>query len=275
MPEKIDSRIPRYNKLIMPAFTALKELGCSGTNEEILNQIIEDLHIPDEVADILHTGSVSQTELSYQLAWAKTYLSKYGAIQNSARSVWSISPDYVNTEALDEKEIVDSVRKRTTSIIEKVEPPEELEPWKEELAKVIQTMNPYGFERLTQKVLRECGFSQVKVTKKSGDGGIDGVGQLKINDIVSFNVAFQCKRYSGVVGSPCIRDFRGALSAGIEKGLFITTGTFSTSAYEEACSPGKKQIDLIDGKELVDILINHRIGVREAYIVDREFFEKI
>ena len=271
MAEKIDSRIPRYNKLIMPAFTALKELGCSGTNEEILNQIIKDLHVPDEVADILHTGSVSQTELSYQLAWAKTYLSKYGAIQNSARSVWSITPDFVNTEVLDEKEVLSSVRTKISPIV----PPPEFEPWKKELAGVIQTMNPYGFERLTQKVLRECGFSQVKVTKKSGDGGIDGVGQLKINDIVSFNVAFQCKRYSGVVGSPCIRDFRGALSAGIEKGLFITTGTFSTSAYEEACSPGKKQIDLIDGKELVDILINHRIGVREAYIVDREFFEKI
>ena len=109
----------------------------------------------------------------------------------------------------------------------------------------------YGFERLTQRVLRECGFSQVEVTKKSGDGGIDGTGKLKINGIFSFNVAFQCKRYKGVVGAPDIRDFRGSLTTNIEKGLFITTGTFSKAAREEACSPGKQQIDLLDGEEFI------------------------
>ena len=60
MRKKIDSRIPRYNKLIMPAFTALKELGGSGTNDEILNQVIKDLNIPDEVADITHMGRLTR-----------------------------------------------------------------------------------------------------------------------------------------------------------------------------------------------------------------------
>lgn len=259
MRKKIDSRIPRYNKLIMPAFTALKELGGSGTNDEILNQVIKDLNIPDEVADITHMGKVNQSELSYQLAWARTYLSKYGVIQNSARSVWSITPNFVGVDVLDEKEIVASVVKKnaekrnkpatvttTEDSPEDDDPtnddeefPDEIKPWKEKLAEILQTMDPYGFERLTQRVLRECGFSQVEVTKKSGDGGIDGTGKLKINGIFSFNVAFQCKRYSGVVGAPDIRDFRGSLTTNIEKGLFITTGTFSKAAREEACSPGK------------------------------------
>lgn len=297
MRKKIDSRIPRYNKLIMPAFTALKELGGSGTNDEILNQVIKDLNIPDEVADITHMGKVNQSELSYQLAWARTYLSKYGVIQNSARSVWSITPNFVGVDILDEKEIVASVVKKnaekrnkpatvttTEDSPEDDDPtnddeefPDEIKPWKEKLAEILQTMDPYGFERLTQRVLRECGFSQVEVTKKSGDGGIDGTGKLKINGIFSFNVAFQCKRYSGVVGAPDIRDFRGSLTTNIEKGLFITTGTFSKAAREEACSPGKQQIDLLDGEEFINKLTEYEIGVHPitTYAIDEEFFKKI
>lgn len=283
----------------MPAFTALKKLGGSGTNDEILNQVIKDLKIPDEVADITHMGKVNQSELSYQLAWARTYLSKYGVIQNSARSVWSITPDFVGVDVLDEKEIVASVVKKnaekrnkttttTTTTTDDVpedddptnddeEYPDEIKPWKEKLAEILQSMDPYGFERLTQRVLRECGFSQVEVTKKSGDGGIDGTGKLKINGIFSFNVAFQCKRYSGVVGAPDIRDFRGSLTTNIEKGLFITTGTFSKAAREEACSPGKQQIDLLDGEEFINKLTEYEIGVHPVttYAIDEEFFKKI
>lgn len=297
MRNKIDSRIPQYNNLIMPTFIALKKLGGSGTNNEILNQVINDLNLPDEVADITHNGNVNQSELSYRLAWARTYLANYGAIQNSARSVWSITPDFVSVDALDEKEIVAFVVKKNaekrsrTAIVttqealpeddeplnEDEEFPDEIKPWKERLAGILQKMDPYGFERLTQRILRECGFSQVEVTKKSGDGGIDGTGKLKINGIFSFNVAFQCKRYSGVVGAPDIRNFRGSLTTNIEKGLFITTGTFSKAARDEACSPGKQQIDLLDGEEFINKLTEYEIGVHPVttYAIDEDFFNKI
>ena len=297
MRNKIDSRIPQYSNLIMPTFIALKKLGGSGTNDEILNQVIDDLNLPDEVADITHNGNVNQSELSYRLAWARTYLANYGAIQNSARSVWSITPDFVSVDVLDEKEVVAFVvkknaeKKSRTAIVttpkvlpEDDEPlnddeefPDEIKPWKERLAGILQKMDPYGFERLTQRVLRECGFSQVEVTKKSGDGGIDGTGKLKINGIFSFNVAFQCKRYSGVVGAPDIRNFRGSLTTNIEKGLFITTCTFSKAARDEACSPGKQQIDLLDGEEFINKLTEYEIGVHPVttYAIDEDFFNKI
>lgn len=297
MRNKIDSRIPQYSNLIMPTFIALKKLGGSGTNDEILNQVINDLNLPDEVADITHNGNVNQSELSYRLAWARTYLANYGAIQNSARSVWSITPDFVSVDVLDEKEVVAFVvkknaeKKSRTAIVttpkvlpEDDEPlnddeefPDEIKPWKERLAGILQKMDPYGLERLTQRVLRECGFSQVEVTKKSGDGGIDGTGKLKINGIFSFNVAFQCKRYSGVVGAPDIRNFRGSLTTNIEKGLFITTGTFSKAARDEACSPGKQQIDLLDGEEFINKLTEYEIGVHPVttYAIDEDFFNKI
>ena len=296
MRQPIDKRIPRYKSLIQPTFVALKKLGGSGNNEDILSQIIVDLNITDEVADIPHKGNPNKTELSYQADWARTYLRTFGVIENSARAVWSIRPDYVSVDQLDEKEIVAFVKKDNASkrnkksiteaseIPEDDDPtndyeeyPDELKPWREKLAEVLQNMDPYGFERLAQRVLRECGFSQVEVTKKSGDGGIDGTGKLRINGIFSFNVAFQCKRYKGLVGAGEIRDFRGSLTTDIEKGVMITTGTFSKAAKEEASNPGKQQIDLIDGEEFITKIAEYGIGVKPitVYEIDEEFFKKI
>ncbi len=299
MRSKIDPRVPRYSKLLTATLIALKKLGGSGKNDEILNQVISDLKIPDEVADIPHLGNSNLSELAYQLAWARTYLAKYGVIENSARSVWSIKPDYVGVGTLNEKEIISTVnsmshtsknKKRDTTIDinnaspeddepnnDEVEFPDEAKPWRAKLTEILQNMDPYGFERLAQRVLRECGFSQVEVTKKSGDGGIDGTGKLKINGIFSFNVAFQCKRYSGLVGAPAVRDFRGSLTTNIEKGVLITTGTFSKAAREEAASPGKQQIDLVDGEDFINMIAEYGIGVKEVktYEIDENYFKKI
>jgi restriction system protein len=294
MKEKIDKRIPRYGDLIMPTFTALKELGGSGKNSEILEQIIKDLNIPDEIADIQHKGKAEKTELSYQADWARTYLRIYGVLENSSRGVWAILPDYVSVEKLDAQEIIATVVRKTRKKAMVVPPdkdkpenddptdddtefPDESKPWREHLASVLQNMDPYGFERLAQRVLRECGFTQVEVTKKSGDGGIDGTGKLKINGIFSFNVAFQCKRYKGMVGAGEIRDFRGSLTTDIEKGVMITTGSFTKAAIEEASNPGKQQIDLIDGEEFMSKIAEYGIGVKPVitYEIDEDFFNKI
>ena len=137
-------------------------------------------------------------------------------------------------------------------------------------------MDPFAFERLTQQLLRECGF-KFEVTKKTGDGGIDGIGTFKLNGIFTFNVAFQCKRYSGSVGASAIRDFRGSLTTDIEKGFFITTGNFTRDAKEEAKKSGKKQIDLIDGNEFMDKLAQYGLGLKEIkhYEIVEKFFEDI
>lgn len=289
---------PTYTELIVPTYKVLLALGGSGTNSEICEQVIKVMKLSDEVVDESHLGSENQTELEYQLAWARTYLKNYGVIINSARSVWSITPNYTVGIELDPKEIVaftvnKNAKRRAVSgkkaisnsekpddgIIEndETEYPEEIKPWRQRLAEVLQNMDPYGFERLAQRVLRECGFTQVEVTKKSGDGGIDGTGKLKINGIFSFNVAFQCKRYKGAVSASEIRDFRGSLTTDIEKGVFITTGIFTKAAKEEASNPGKQQIDLIDGEEFINKIAQYRIGVKEVitYEIDEEFFLKI
>ena len=291
---------PTYTELIIPTYDALKQLGGSGTNNEIYERVIVNLNLSDEVLDEPHLGSLNQSEVEYQLAWARTYLKNYGIIVNSARSVWSITSEYASELTVSAKEIVaftvqKNAKKREMAKSndkpdgkmdkpeddidsnDDVEFPDEVKPWRQQLANVLQNMDPYGFERLSQRLLRECGFTQVSVTKKSGDGGIDGTGKLKINGIVSFNVAFQCKRYKGLVSSGDIRDFRGSLTTDIEKGIFITTGSFSKAAKDEATTPGKKQIDLIDGEEFISKLAEYSIGVKEvkSYEIDEDFFAKI
>jgi restriction system protein len=278
----------------MPIFSALKQLGGSGSNDEILDKVIIDLKLSDEQVDFPH-GNTNRSELQYQLAWARTYLKKYGVIESGSRTVWAITPNFVGVDKVDEQEIVSTVvklnaknRKENVSDAElnTIEDdtnnddfPDEDKPWRAKLTEILQTMNPYGFERLSQRLLRECGFSHVEVTKKSGDGGIDGHGKWKINGFFSFNVAFQCKRNrdGNIVGAGDIRDFRGSLTTDIEKGIFITTGTFSKAAKEEAAKAGKQQIDLIDGEELIEKIAQCGIGVKEVktYEIDEEFFDKI
>ncbi|URZ16635.1 restriction endonuclease [Clostridium felsineum] len=286
---KIDSRIPRCQSLIGTTFEVIKMLGGSATIQEITDKIIEILKLPDEIVDIQHSDSGNTTELEYQLAWARTYLKNSKIIENSKRGVWSLTSEFSNGVTIDVKGIIkNTVEKRKIKTQDNVsdeevleenedEVPEEVRPWRRHIREVLINMDPYGFERLSQRLLRECGFSQVVVTKKSGDGGIDGNGKFRINGIFSFNVAFQCKRYKGVVGSPEIRNFRGSLTTDVEKGVFITTGTFSISAKDEASKPGKKQIDLIDGEEFINKLAEYEIGLKEIkdYEIDEEFFKSI
>lgn len=289
---------PCYTDLMVPTFRVLKELGGSGSNDEIRDAVAKDLQLPENILNEIHAGSY-QTEFEYQLGWARTYLKKYGIISNSSRSVWAIEPEHTSDEDkdIDPFEIVRTVRNsnrisgQTTmdadnaadSCLAESSPEnqgiesDETRPWRQRLSEVLKTMDPFAFERLSQRLLRECGFIQVNVTKKSGDGGIDGTGKLKINGLFSFNVAFQCKRYVGAVGAADIRNFRGSLTAGMEKGIFITTGTFTKDAIEEASNMGKQQIDLINGEEFINKLAEYEIGLREIkdYEIDEEFFRKI
>lgn len=252
--------IPTYAQLIENTFIALKELGGSGKNTEINDKVAQLMNLPDDVLDVPYLNSSSMSEVNYRCAWARTLLKNHGAIENSARSVWAITAAFASVETVDGDYIEKNCKKpsqtkKAPAEVQMenagVEIPEEVRSWRRKLQDVIQNMDPYGFERLTQRLLRECGFTQVEVTKKSGDGGIDGAGD--------------------------IRDFRGSLTTNIEKGVFISTGSFSKAASEEAAAPGKKQIDLIDGEEFITKLAECGIGVHEIkdYEIVEDYFAKI
>ena len=282
---------PTRQSLIEATFKAMVACNGSATNEEIQEQVIDILELPDSVINEMHADN-TQTRLQYELRWARTYLKKFGAIENSIRGIWSIASGFDSVTEIDGNLVCKKVRELNASI--KLEQPaldkqdiaplqqieEDEEPWRAELSRILHTMDPYGFERLTMRLLRECGFSKVSVTKKSGDNGIDGYGKVSLNGIVTVNVAFQCKRYAGLISNAQIRDFRGSLSAGIEKGIFITTGAFSNAAVQEAMDSGKTPtIDLIDGEDLINLLLAHELGVskeiKTVYVVHKPFFDEI
>ncbi|MEQ1934600.1 MAG: restriction endonuclease [Fimbriimonadaceae bacterium] len=263
-------KIPHRNNLMKPTVEAIAALGGSGSVDEIVEKVISMLSIPDHLVTQPHvtkTGNNdARTKLEYELAWVRTVLKQVGVLENSSRGVW----------ALTGREFDASL---TVPTIAAESLPEAVD-WREQVNKfLVETMSPSGFERLIQRVLRETGFSQVEVTGRTGDGGIDGKGIAKINGILSFHVVFQCKRYRGAVGASEIRDFRGAMQGRADKGLFITTGYFTRDATKEATRDGAIAIDIVDGEKLAEKLKELNLGLRiervEHVSIDEEWFRAI
>lgn len=284
-------KVPAYNEMMKETFLALKALGGSGTIKEIDEKTIEILGLPPEALEVPH-GDTTKTEVEYRLAWTRTYMKKVGILENSSRGVWALTAIGQELDKIEPDKIVNKVREmtflKTKNLAEinseddnlendGVDTPDELQDWREKLRNVLYNLKPDAFERLTQRILRESGFTQVKVTGKTGDGGIDGTGIVKLNGIISFHMLFQCKRYAGTVTASEIRDFRGAMQGRADKGLFITTGKFSAPAVEEANRAGTTQIDLIDGDELIEKLKELKLGVEPVndYKIDEKWFLSI
>ncbi len=279
-------RIPKYHEMMNPLLQALQDLGGSGTIEEIENQVFTNMKLTNEQIELLHDPEKGGlTEVGYNLSWTRTYLKKIGLLENSSRGVWALTEKGRKTERVDPKEIVKTVRemdKESHTITKEDEISEDPElGWQSQLLEALQNMDPSAFERLTKRILRESGFTQVYVTGQSGDGGIDGKGILQINGMLSFHVFFQCKRYKGSVGAGQIRDFRGAMTGRADKGLLITTGTFTQAAKDEAKRDGAPPLDLIDGDDLVKLLKDLSLGVNteiiqtEKVTVNSEWFSSI
>ncbi len=275
--------ITKHYSFFDPVVEALKLLGGSGTNQEILEKVIQITKLSDEEIEVLHLDG-PRTKVDYSIAWAKTYLKNFGVLENSQRGVWSLTEKGMREQLPDKEEINAFVRNLAVS----QEPDsgdenqlptetgnEDAEEWIEKLTEVMLSITPEGFERLCQRIFREKGFVKVEVIGRSGDGGIDGTGILKIG-LVTFKVFFQCKRYKGSVSSSEIRDFRGAMSGRADKGIFLTTGRFTKGAKTEAERDGAESIDLIDGTELCTLLRELKLGVEteENVVVNDDWFKE-
>ena len=271
----------KYDELFNPVLQALHMLGGSGTNAEIEEKMIENLGLPDAEVEDIHRGNT--TKLTYRSAWARNYLKRLGLLENSARGVWALTAEGAKTTKIDKEEAkkivkdlsgTDKKKEKETSK-EENSAPEEI-TWQDELLDVVKNIEPAAFERLSQRLLRELGFVNVEVTGKTGDGGIDGSGVIKLGGVLSFHVVFQCKRYTGSVSSGAIRDFRGAMIGRADKGLFITTGTYTRDAKREAKRDGAPPIDLVDGRDFAEKLKELNLGVQvelvEEVSINKEWF---
>jgi restriction system protein len=289
--------LPPYHALLEPALKAVFTLGGSASISEIVETVIKAESLTDAQQAVLHHDGPG-TEIGYRLAWARTYLKGMGLLTNSSRGVWSLTEE--GTLLLTDVSMTDG--RRTERILElraryltelrtvrkanaaqdgdQDEEPAEEPGWKEQLLDQLMNITPEAFERLAKRLLREADFDSVNVTGQSGDGGIDGLGVYRLG-LVSFPVFFQCKRYRGSVRPSAVRDFRGAMAGRGDKGLLITTGTFTADAKKEATRDGAPPIDLIDGDRLCELLKTYELGVQtqvrtvEDVTVTKTFFAEI
>lgn len=274
-----------------PLLDALRELGGSGTPEEATDRVAEVCKVPEPTLnELMESG---QPRFRNQVAWARFYLKRAGLLESSTRGVWRLTEKGLSThlnyaQAQDifraQVRIDAAARKQKQKDHPEgpdVDTPEEVGislsvDYRDRLLATIQSLPFDGFERLCQRLLREAGFQQVTVTGKSGDNGIDGHGILELNAFVTFKVLFQCKRYKGSVATSVIRDFRGAMEGRADKGIIITTGTFTQDARREARRDGARPIELVDGEKLVDMFEKLELGLKpkRVFDVDDSFFEE-
>lgn len=281
---------PQFVKYFGPLVSALQELGNSGTPAEVRDLIATDLKLSDST---LNEQTESGTpRFANQVAWARFYLSKADYVDSSKRGVWALTEKGANAklseadalaifqgvqQAFATKEAQAGLEQGTE---DSPAPPESgvLAPGDHRMAlmDLLKKLSPAGFEKLCQRLLREAGFQHVEITGRSGDGGIDGKGRLQVNALLSFHVIFQCKRYSGPISAGQMRDFRGAIAGRTDKGIFLTTSTFTAEAQREASRDGVTPIELVDGDKLVDMFEQLELGLvpKTAYDIDHKFFEE-
>lgn len=266
---------PAYNQLLWPTLRAVRDLGHSAKIDEIDEKVVEQERFSEDQMAVLHKEG-PRSEIEYRLAWARSYLKGMGALDNPQRGVWVTTDQGKQFEEpeleplrqvylahlRDERKKKDAAKQAGADVDAEVEVTDgETDDWREELLAALFKMDPVAFEHLAKRLLRAAGFINTNITVRSGDGGIDGVGVYRLS-LVSFPVFFQCKRYKGSVTPDKVRDFRGAMAGRGDKGLLITTGTFTTEAKKEATRDGAPPIDLIDGERLCELLKDHQLGVR-------------
>jgi restriction system protein len=278
----------RFIRYFGPLLDALRALGGSGTPDEVVERIALDLGLSDELQN--ETLQSGEPRYRNQVAWARFYLVREGLLDSSRRGVWSLTERGRSTKLSLEQareirrkwvRVFQEKRRKKPNTLENNHAPVEEEPEaitdiESQVIDMLRKLPANGFERLSQRLLREAGFVQVVVTGRGGDGGIDGFGTLQVNPLVSFKVLFQCKRYGGSVSPSQVRDFRGAMSGRADKGIIITTGTFTAEARREASRDGVPPIELIDREKLVEMLRELELGLKpvRTYEIDEAFFEE-
>ena len=275
---------PEFLKYINPVLTTLQADGGAGNSSNIIEQIIESLGITDE--ELEEPTSNGQSRIRNQIQWARFYLFKAGLIDNAQRGIWRLTNEGLEKKLNDEdvyslfKGVQESVKKTPIITPKKIEEKFETTSTEDEehsvgLLNLIQNLPASGFEKLCKRLLTEIGINDITITGGSGDQGIDGKGIVKLNDVVSLNIVFQCKRYKETVSPHHVRDFRGAMQGRGEKGLIITTGRFTKEAKNEASRDGVTPIELIDGDRLVELFEKHHLGLKPVTVfeIDNEFFK--
>ena len=274
---------PKFLKYVNPVLKQLQENGGVGNSSNTIEQVIEKLKISED--ELNETTSNGQARVRNQINWARFYLFKAGLIDNSERGLWRLTKEGIVAN-LDDKGVYQLFKgvqenvKKNKKIEHKTANDFDEESTEDEehsaiLLNLIKSLTPNGFEKLCKRLLTEIGIQDIVITGGANDQGIDGIGLVKLNEVVSLNIVFQCKRYKETVSPHHVRDFRGAMQGRGEKGLILTTGRFTKESKREANRDGVPPIELIDGERLVELFEKYKLGLKPllVYEVDYEFFK--
>jgi restriction system protein len=279
-----------FVKWFGPLLNALRDLGDSGKPREVYDRIAKNHNLSDSVLD--ETLKSGTSRFQNQVAWARQYLVWEGLLDSSKHGTWTLTEKGSNAHLTDKD--AQEIFKKWVAIHAEArrnkkseQPQQEIEqslaedielPKSSSLIDILRSLSPLGFEKVCRELLRESGFENVEITGGSADGGIDGYGTLEINPFVSFKVLFQCKRYAegNLVSRAQVGDFRNAMIGRAEKGIIMTTSSFSNAASQEAAREGAPKIELVDGEKLVEMFQRVDLGVkrRVVYEADLAYFEK-
>lgn len=282
---------PAFVRYFGPVLAALHELGGSARPAEVREVIVRELGISEaEQVEPMPSGN---PRFDNQVAWARFYLAKAGLIDSSRRGVWALSDSGRSAHPLSFAQALEIFRTvqagfpRSRPEPDSDQSEDEAAPesadsetpnHRQQVIDLLRALPAAGFERFCQRLLRESGFEEVAVTGRSGDGGIDGIGILQVNSLVSFRVLFQCKRYGGSnpVTPSQVRDFRGAMTGRADKGIILTTGSFTSEAKREAVREGAPPIELVDADKLVAMLEDLELGLSpvRAFQIQLRFFDQ-
>lgn len=275
---------PQFLIYIRPLVEVLRSSGGSGSTADVIDQVIEFMQIPDDEAE--ETISSGASRVRNRIQWARMYLVKADLMDSAQRGVWKLTEKGYDADLSDNavyelfKKVQSTFQQEKKNKIENAnegvdDVVVEDEAHGEALLDILKNLSPEGFERLCKRLLSEVGIHDVQITGKAGDQGIDGTGVIKVNEVVGFNIIFQCKRYKDSVVPHHVRDFRGTMQGRADKGIIITTGRFTAESRREAVRDGVPPIELIDGERLVSLFEKYHLGLKPKVVYDLvpDFFE--
>ncbi|TND10070.1 MAG: Restriction endonuclease [Bacteroidetes bacterium] len=275
---------PQFLTYMNPLLDTLKENGGSGNVGDIIDKVIQRLKLTeDAVSKTLPSGG---SRVKNRIQWARFYLSKAGLIESGRHGVWQLTKKGFESHMSDDevytlfrnvhKQFKQGSSQKSKSKEDKIDDEVvEDEAHAIQLIEILKNLSASGFEKICKRFLTEIGIHDIVITGGSNDQGIDGIGIIKLNDVVNFNIVFQCKRYKDSVAPHHVRDFRGAMQGRADKGLILTTGRFTNESKREASRDGVPPIELIDGERLISLFEKYEIGMKPVtiYEIDSEFFK--
>lgn len=271
---------PKRNEIAIAILKELVRAGGQARPADLYDRIASHFDLREEDKRVFYPGDLRTPRWKKDIQWTRYRLAVEGRIDPAHRGIWRITDkgraslkgeepppdgdDNGGPPPPDQPSLTTLAHLQDASV-------------KKALLQRVAQVSPAGFEHLVAAVLVSMGFSDVRVTGRSHDRGVDGECAMPLLDL---NAAFQAKRYgASSVGGPLMAEFRGRILGKYDRGIYITTSSFTSGAEEMANQPGGIKIILIDGKRLVDLMIQHGLGVKSAPLalrqVDESFFEQL